>query len=199
MPVIERMLTMWPDPRARIPGQHRLDHVHRAEEVRVEQRSHLVVVALLDGGEVAVARVVDEHVEAAERGVGRGDCAAIWARSVTSSATASARSPTRRRSPAPPRGGARSPPPSAPLPARRGDGAADPGRASGDEPAPMLSRPPAAAGGTPRAGRRVRSPVRGGHAAQVGHLSRSVQLHHLPARAEVLVGRWPRGTRPSAA
>ena len=47
-------------------GQHRLDHRDGAEEVGGEQPLHVGVVAFLDGGAVAVAGVVDQHVDAAE-------------------------------------------------------------------------------------------------------------------------------------
>ncbi len=50
------------------PGQHRLERVDDAEVVGVEERAHLGVVALLDRRQVAVAGVVDQHVDAAERG-----------------------------------------------------------------------------------------------------------------------------------
>ena len=64
---------MWPLPWARIPGQHGLDRVDHAEVVGVEERADLGVLALLDRGEVAVAGVVDQHVDPAEGLLGRGD------------------------------------------------------------------------------------------------------------------------------
>ena len=53
--------------------QHRLDHVDGTEVVDVEQLSNFGVLALLDRGQVAVTGVVDQHVDPAERVVGRRD------------------------------------------------------------------------------------------------------------------------------
>ena len=41
------------------------------EKVGLEQRADVRVLSLLDGGEVAVARIVDEHVDRAEALFGR--------------------------------------------------------------------------------------------------------------------------------
>jgi hypothetical protein len=46
--------------------QHRLGHVDEPEHVGLEHVAHFLVVALLDGGEVAVARVVHQRVDAPE-------------------------------------------------------------------------------------------------------------------------------------
>ena len=53
--------------------QHRLDHVDGAEVVHVEQLSHLGVLPLLHRGQVAVAGIVHENINPAERRVGRRD------------------------------------------------------------------------------------------------------------------------------
>ena len=50
--------------------QHRLGHRDQAEHVGLELRAYLVVLALLDRGHVAVACVVDEHVDRAELRLG---------------------------------------------------------------------------------------------------------------------------------
>ena len=127
-------------------GQHRLDHVDRAEVVGVEQRPHLGVVALLDRGQVAVAGVVDQHVDPAERLVGRGDGGGDLGAVGDVERDGDARGRrSRRRSPAPPRCAGRSPPPVAGLERGAGDLAPDAGRAAGDEPAghlrPSLGQP----------------------------------------------------------
>ena len=57
---------MAPDWRFRMPGKDGLDHRDGTEEVGFEQRPDFGVVALLDGGAVTVAGVVDQHVDAAE-------------------------------------------------------------------------------------------------------------------------------------
>jgi hypothetical protein len=46
--------------------QHAPGHGHQAEEVRLEHRPHLLLLAFLDRGQVAVAGVVHQHVDAAE-------------------------------------------------------------------------------------------------------------------------------------
>ena len=46
--------------------QHRLRHPQRTEEVRLHLRPHLVFGGLLDHAEVAVAGIVDDHVEPVE-------------------------------------------------------------------------------------------------------------------------------------
>ena len=46
--------------------QDGLDQRHRTEEVGREQGGYVAVVALLDGGAVAVAGVVDQDVDRAE-------------------------------------------------------------------------------------------------------------------------------------
>jgi antitoxin VapB len=53
--------------------QHRARHGGEAEEIGVEHRAHVGVVAFFDGREIAVAGVVDEDVDAAEAGLGRLD------------------------------------------------------------------------------------------------------------------------------
>jgi hypothetical protein len=66
-------------------------HGEQAEDVGLELIADLLVVAFLDRRLVAVAGIVDEHIDAAEA-VLRGLYAAadIWAESVTSRSTASA-------------------------------------------------------------------------------------------------------------
>ena len=82
---------MWPLPCARMPGSTALMSVDHAEVVGVEELADLGVLALLDRRHVAVAGVVDQHVDAAEASVrGRHGVAASARRSVTSSATANA-------------------------------------------------------------------------------------------------------------
>ena len=56
----------------------------------VEELTDGVVLALLDRGAIAVAGVVDQHVDAAEPLLGRRDAAVTWASSVTSSGRARA-------------------------------------------------------------------------------------------------------------
>ena len=48
------------------PGQHGLDHGDGAEEVGREQLGDVVVLTFFHRGPVAVAGVVDEHVDASE-------------------------------------------------------------------------------------------------------------------------------------
>ena len=55
------------------PGQHRLDHRDRAEELGFEQCADVGVVTFLDGRAVAVAGVVDQHVDATELLFGLAD------------------------------------------------------------------------------------------------------------------------------
>ncbi len=62
-----------PAPACPHPGQHRLDQLQRSEQVGVEQGMDVLVLAFLDRGQIAVAGVVDEHVHAAEAGLGRRD------------------------------------------------------------------------------------------------------------------------------
>jgi hypothetical protein len=47
-------------------GQHLLDDSGQSEDVDVEQVSHLLRLPFLDGAEVAVSGVVDQHVDAVE-------------------------------------------------------------------------------------------------------------------------------------
>ena len=53
--------------------QHRLDHIDRTEVVDIEQLSDLGVFALLDRGQIAVAGVVDQHIDSAECHLRRRD------------------------------------------------------------------------------------------------------------------------------
>jgi antitoxin VapB len=53
--------------------QHRARHGREAEEICVEHRAHIGVVAFLDGREIAVAGIVDEDVDAAKPRFGRLD------------------------------------------------------------------------------------------------------------------------------
>ena len=55
-------------PRPRLPhaGQHGLGHVGQGKDIRLEHRANLVVLALLDGGEITVAGVIDQDVDLAE-------------------------------------------------------------------------------------------------------------------------------------
>lgn len=56
--------------------QHRLDQVDRAEEVGREQLRDIILLALLallDGGAIAVPRVVDQHIDTAEPVLGPPD------------------------------------------------------------------------------------------------------------------------------
>jgi antitoxin VapB len=53
--------------------QHRARHGGEAEEIGVEHRAHVGVVAFFDGREIAVAGIVDEDVDAAEPSFGRLD------------------------------------------------------------------------------------------------------------------------------
>ena len=65
------------DDRARLLGAHDRQHGARhggeAEEIGVEHRAHVGVVAFFDSREIAVAGVVDEDVDAAEPSFGRLD------------------------------------------------------------------------------------------------------------------------------
>jgi hypothetical protein len=58
------MLTIWPEPRAHA-GQHRAGEGHQAEEIGLELGATGFVLALLEGGQIAIARIVDEHVDLA--------------------------------------------------------------------------------------------------------------------------------------
>jgi hypothetical protein len=64
------MLTTWPEPRAH-RGQDRLGHSDEPKHVRLKLGAVAGFVAFLEGGEIAVARIVDEHVDSA-RFLGRG-------------------------------------------------------------------------------------------------------------------------------
>ena len=70
MPVIEQMLMMWPPPRARMPGSTALIMSTAPKKFVSKSAPDLGVVALLDRGQVAVAGVVDEHVDPAEGALG---------------------------------------------------------------------------------------------------------------------------------
>ena len=47
-------------------GQHGARHVEKAEDIGVEHAAHVGVARFLDGREQPEARVVDQHVDAAE-------------------------------------------------------------------------------------------------------------------------------------
>ena len=65
------------DDRPRLLGAHDRQHGARhrgeAEEIGVEHRAHVAVVAFLNSREIAIASVVDEDVDAAEAGLGGFD------------------------------------------------------------------------------------------------------------------------------
>ena len=72
-PPIDEMLTIAPDFWRAHDRQHRARHGREAEEIGVEHRAHVGVVAFLDRREIAVAGVVDEDIDAAEASLGRLD------------------------------------------------------------------------------------------------------------------------------
>ena len=175
-------------------GQHRLDRADGAEDVGVEELADGVVLALLDGGAVAVAGVVDQHVDAAEPLLGGRTAAVTWASSVTSSGRASAVSGwasarSDRRGVA---GGDDDV-----VAAREdglGEGAAEAGRAAGDEPGghgspaslgevkPTICR----AGGDVGGVRRRQRPTAGDE--EVGQARRGGRRRARPLRLLVAVG-----------
>ena len=70
-------------------GEDGLDHRDGPEDVGVEQLSGVAVVAFLDGGAVAVARVIHQDVGPANRSIAFCTARLIWSASVTSSSTVS--------------------------------------------------------------------------------------------------------------
>ena len=70
VPEIEVIVKMWPLFCCAHHGQHGPGHVHGAEGVRLELLLDELEGGLLEQSELAVAGVVDEHVDAAEAGDG---------------------------------------------------------------------------------------------------------------------------------
>ena len=72
-PPTEEMLTIAPDFWRAHDRQHRARHGGEAEEIGLEHRAYVGVVAFLNRGEIAVASVVDEDIDTAEASLGRFD------------------------------------------------------------------------------------------------------------------------------
>src|SRR5580704_6619428 len=64
------MFTTVPRCRRLMPGSTGLGEPRKSEEIRFEHGAHLVVLAFLNAGQVAVPGVVDEDVDAAKRRFG---------------------------------------------------------------------------------------------------------------------------------
>ena len=72
-PPTEEMLTIAPDFCARMIGSTARVIGGEAEEIGLEHRAHVGVVAFLNRREIAVASVVDEDIDTAEASLGRFD------------------------------------------------------------------------------------------------------------------------------
>ncbi len=66
-PPTDAMLTISPCPHSR---QHRSDHGSHAEEVGLEYGVDIFLLSLLHCSQIAIASIVDEHVDAPEYALG---------------------------------------------------------------------------------------------------------------------------------
>ena len=87
---MEVTLRMWPLALPAHDRQHRARHGEQAEDIGVELRADLVFLALFDGGLVAIAGIVYQHIDSPEALLRAAAAAFTWSGLVTSRLTASA-------------------------------------------------------------------------------------------------------------